>query len=131
MSPPRWAELPVFVYGTLRRQSPHPLARRLADEGRYLGEARCQGQLYRVAHYPGWVPGPGWVTGELYRLSPALLAALDSYEECGPGFSEPWEYRRERHQVWLGKEAHLAFIYRYNRPTGSLTLLGSGDFFLT
>ncbi|EKE73087.1 gamma-glutamylcyclotransferase family protein [Gallaecimonas xiamenensis] len=129
MSAAPFAELPLFVYGTLRRGAGTPLARRLASQGHYLGQGLCRGLLYRVDHYPGWVPGDGWVTGDLYLVPPTLRAALDAYEECGPGFAEPWEYRPQGVLAWLRGRPLAACLYRYQRPVEATMLIASGDFF--
>ena len=45
----------LFVYGTLMRGFDHPMARLLAANADFVGEARCRGRLYLVKHYPGLV----------------------------------------------------------------------------
>ena len=61
----------LFVYGTLMRGFDHPMAQLLSRGADFIGEARCQGRLYLVKHYPGLVlsDDPADVVfGELYRL---------------------------------------------------------------
>ncbi|TNE37723.1 MAG: gamma-glutamylcyclotransferase [Sphingomonadales bacterium] len=98
----------LFVYGTLRPGCSHAMAQRLTAESDPLGSARIGGALYRIGDYPGLVlcdrppdtppadHGDAWVTGDLVRLRDpaATLRWLDAYEETGPAFPEPWEYRR-------------------------------------
>src|SRR3954451_6118317 len=43
----------LFVYGTLMRGFDHPMAQLLSRSAEFIGEARCQGRLYLVKHYPG------------------------------------------------------------------------------
>src|SRR3981081_956889 len=45
----------LFVYGTLMRGFDHPMAQLLSRSADFIGEARCQGRLYLVKHYPGLV----------------------------------------------------------------------------
>ena len=45
----------LFVYGTLMRGFDHPMAKLLSRSAEFCGEARCQGRLYLVKHYPGLV----------------------------------------------------------------------------
>src|SRR5438445_2899 len=45
----------LFVYGTLMRDFDHPMAQLLSRRADFIGEARCQGRLYLVKHYPGLV----------------------------------------------------------------------------
>ncbi len=88
----RW----LFVYGTLRRSVPHPMARWLARRARYCGVATVKGVLYEVDGYPVLVPHPDAgrrVVGDLYALpatdADAILRRLDAYEGCdmdAPGY---------------------------------------------
>jgi gamma-glutamylcyclotransferase (GGCT)/AIG2-like uncharacterized protein YtfP len=75
----------LFVYGTLRSEFPHPLARRLSLEARLIGTGSASGTLYALSHYPGAIFRPDdrdSVLGEVYALSRSsrLLAELDAYE---------------------------------------------------
>jgi len=75
----------LFVYGTLLRRSPHPMARVLAERAEFVGEGKICGRLYNLGRFPGLVAGgPGeWVHGDLYDLgdgAAATLAELDRYE---------------------------------------------------
>src|ERR1700709_831379 len=84
----------LFVYGTLMRGFDHPMAKLLSRSAEFCGEARCQGRLYLVKHYPGLVlsDDPADVAfGELYRrrTRDASFAPLDEYEGCGPGVASP------------------------------------------
>src|SRR3979409_117080 len=90
----------LFVYGTLMRDFDHPMAQLLSRSADFIGEARCQGRLYLVKHYPGMVLSDATddvVFGELHRLKQpeALLREFDMYEACGEGFAEPTEYLRK------------------------------------
>src|ERR1700687_2525144 len=96
----------LFVYGTLMRGFDHPMAQLLSRSADFIGEARCQGRLYLVKHYPGLVlsDDPADVVfGELYRLrAPGeLLREFDMYEACGEGFAKPTEYVRQMLTVVL------------------------------
>jgi gamma-glutamylcyclotransferase (GGCT)/AIG2-like uncharacterized protein YtfP len=124
----------LFVYGTLRRDTGSEMYRLLARYADFVGEASYQGKLYKIDYYPGVVPSEDpsdLVQGEVYRLlSPErVLPRLDQYEECGPGFPEPSEYRRELQRVRL-RNGHTirAWVYVYSRPTDDLELIPSGDF---
>ena len=124
----------LFVYGTLMRGFDHPMAQLLSRSADFVGEARCQGRLYLVKHYPGLVLSgdPGDVVfGELYRLrSPhELLREFDMYEACGEGFAEPTEYVRQMLQVTRdGQAADEAWTYIYNWPVTRLPRIASGRF---
>jgi gamma-glutamylcyclotransferase (GGCT)/AIG2-like uncharacterized protein YtfP len=78
----------LFVYGTLRRGSAHPLAKRLAAEARFVGEGTVKGRPYSFGAYPGAVLDASsreTIEGDLYGIgeNTSLLAALDAYEGCG------------------------------------------------
>lgn len=120
----------VFVYGTLRNGSDHPMARRLADEGEPRGEAFWRGRLYSLGAYPAAVRDAGHleVTGDLYRLDPqgALLAALDAYEGLDPG--RPDWYVREPHPVRRADgTSTTAWLYRYTGPVRRDAWIPTGD----
>jgi gamma-glutamylcyclotransferase (GGCT)/AIG2-like uncharacterized protein YtfP len=78
----------LFVYGTLRRGSAHPMARWLAWRTRWLGEAALPGALYDCGSFPAAVHDETAATsviGEMVALgagAPATLARLDAYEGC-------------------------------------------------
>jgi len=77
---------PLFVYGTLRRGSPHPAAAWLRDGATWMGAARAAGRLLLVdnagTRYPVLEPGGrGWVQGDIYTVDDAALwRRLDEYE---------------------------------------------------
>ena len=124
----------LFVYGTLMRGFDHKMAQLLSRAADFIGEARCQGRLYRVKHYPGLVLSDDTgdvVFGELFRLRrPAeLLREFDMYEACGEGFAEPTEYVRRMLPVALHDgAASEAWTYIYNWPVDRLPRIASGRF---
>lgn len=126
----------LFVYGTLRQNANHPMHQLLAQHSCFVAMARYQARLYQVDYYPGAVPSNNaadQVVGELYQLTQPdlLLSALDNYEECGPGFAPPQEYRREQQSVIPeNSDSVTAWVYVYNRSTEGLRLIQSGDFLL-
>jgi len=123
----------LFVYGTLMRDFDHPMAQLLSRRADFIGEARCQGRLYLVKHYPGLVlsnHAADVVFGELYRLRQAdeLLREFDMYEACGEGFAEPTEYVRRMLPVTLDDKTEEAWTYLYNWPVTGLPRIASGRF---
>ena len=124
----------LFVYGTLMRGFDHPMARLLAANADFVGEARCRGRLYLVRHYPGLVLSDDpaeLVHGEVYRLRAPddLLREFDMYEACGEGFAPPTEYLRQMLQVALTDGAACeAWTYLYNWPIAHLPRIVSGRF---
>jgi gamma-glutamylcyclotransferase (GGCT)/AIG2-like uncharacterized protein YtfP len=124
----------LFVYGTLMRGFDHPMAMLLSRAADFIGEARCQGRLYRVKHYPGLVlsdDADDVVFGEVYRLRQPkeLLREFDMYEACGEGFAEPTEYIRQLLPVTSdGGAVSEAWTYIYNWPAAHLPRIASGRF---
>ncbi len=80
----------LFVYGTLRKGSSHPIAAYLALHARFFAEGKTRGRLLHLGAYPGMVEPEApedWVQGDVFELvdPEATLAALDRYESCaGP-----------------------------------------------
>ena len=115
----------LFVYGTLRPDSPHPMARVLRRHARPVGPARFRGRLYRVSWYPGARDAArptDAVFGELYRLTRAgpCLEALDAYEGD--------EFTRVRRQVSTARGTRDAWLYLFTGPTEQLQRIPGGHF---
>ncbi|KQM98702.1 hypothetical protein ASE85_12750 [Sphingobium sp. Leaf26] len=121
----------LFVYGTLRAAFDGAMARWLRANARLLGPATIGGYLYRVADYPGLVPGSeGLVLGDLFALNDAAstLARLDAYEEMTADHPPPHEYRRVRWRVQVADEAVEAWVYIYAHDVAGLERIVGGDF---
>ncbi|MCI0465043.1 MAG: gamma-glutamylcyclotransferase [Gemmataceae bacterium] len=125
----------LFVYGTLRRESAHPLAALLAARARLVGAGRAPGRLYDLGAYPGMtaVAAPQeWVRGEVYELTDpeALLAMLDHYEGCDPDEPEQSLFARLPAAVTLEDGSALtAWAYFYRGPLEGAQPIPSGDYF--
>jgi len=122
----------LFVYGSLRRAADFPEARMLAAGADHLGTATARGRLYRIAWYPGMVASDDpaeRVTGDLFALrDPALLAALDAYEGCGPSDPAPQEYCRARILVESEAGPVEAWAYLFAHPLDDHPRITGGDF---
>ncbi|MBK9385970.1 MAG: gamma-glutamylcyclotransferase [Planctomycetes bacterium] len=106
----------LFVYGTLRTGSGHPMAAFLAARARGLGAAHCTGRVVDLGAYPGLLEEAGARTeGELWELaepSAETLARLDDYEGCAEGLFE-----RVRREVRTADGRSLAaWVYLYRGP---------------
>ncbi len=109
----------LFVYGLLR--DGRELAALLAG-ATALGANFLQGfDLYDLGNYPGAVPGPGTITGELYELP--NVAALNVLDRAERVFDTPPLYRRQ--VVCVG--GRLAWMYVYARDLGDAPVVASGD----
>jgi gamma-glutamylcyclotransferase (GGCT)/AIG2-like uncharacterized protein YtfP len=126
----------LFVYGTLRADLAHPMARVVGKHAKLVGRAYFGGKLFDLGGYPGAVPSPSAsdrVAGELHRIEPgqaaALLAELDRYEGWDPERPGESEFVRVRARIEADSgERFEAWIYTYNRSTEDLARIASGDY---
>jgi gamma-glutamylcyclotransferase (GGCT)/AIG2-like uncharacterized protein YtfP len=82
----------IFVYGTLRSESDHPMARRLTARARHVGKGSVPGRLYDCGWYPAAIFDANEarrVIGDVFSLKPGswLLAELDAYEAGDPNYA--------------------------------------------
>ena len=116
----------LFVYGTLRAASGHPMHQRLSAEAEFVGAGTFRGKLYDLGAFPGAIAShrnADRVRGEIYRLSdPArTLRALDAYEDKA--------FRRVKVIVQrVNGETSRCWIYLYGRPLTRFPRIASGDF---
>jgi gamma-glutamylcyclotransferase (GGCT)/AIG2-like uncharacterized protein YtfP len=116
----------LFVYGTLRAASGHPMHARLRAEADFIGAGTFRGRLYDLGAFPGAVASPSnaeRVRGEIYRLrEPArTLRILDAYEDKA--------FRRAQATIRrAGGAAMRCWIYLYDRSLTRFPLIASGDF---
>jgi gamma-glutamylcyclotransferase (GGCT)/AIG2-like uncharacterized protein YtfP len=127
----------LFVYGTLRAGSGHPMARVLTAHARPAGAGSVAGRLYDLGEYPGLVGARAEgerVRGEVYELDDpaALLAALDRYEGCAEEDPRPRLFERRLTAVALDEGKGLtAWVYEYRGSLETARRLASGDYFAT
>ena len=116
----------IFVYGTLRAASGHPMHQRLPAESDFLGRGTFRGRLYDLGAFPGAIvsrSNTDRVRGEIYRLrEPArTLRALDAYEDRA--------FRRARVTVRREDGGRTrCWIYLYGLSPRGFPLIASGDF---
>jgi len=116
----------VFVYGTLKRGGIyHSL---IAPHVLEVWEGWVPGVLVDLGAYPGWVPGPGRVWGEVLRVDRVdeALAKLDDLEDYhGPGRPENL-YERVLVKAETATAPVEAWAYRYRGPTGGRPVVPGG-----
>lgn len=122
----------VFIYGTLLPgAAPREIAHAAAQLS-FAGEGFVRGRLYHLGHYPGAVldaAGEGRIFGAIFKLpeDPAVLSALDAYEEFEPARPDVSQFVRMRTMVSLDAGGELeCWIYVYNRPVGPEAIIKSG-----
>lgn len=122
----------LFVYGTLRSQggAPGGVSGLLEEGAERVGTGQVAGRLYEAGPYPAAVPDEDErVRGEVYRLEEPgrSLPVLDRYEGCTP--DGEGLYRREEVTVEMDDgDTITAWTYYYNRETGDLEEIPSGDY---
>ena len=130
----------LFVYGTLRAESAHPMAHRLRVGARHIGKGNTPGLLYDFGSWPGafFAPDARYrVIGSVFALGPnsRLLADLDKYEGVTPADGEEREFpeaeglfHRIAIEVDLDKGGTVeAWTYGLKEPPRA-RLIGTGDF---
>lgn len=112
-------ELPLFLYGTLRKGE--SAESEIAADVVRRAPARARGRLLALnAPYPGAVFGPdeGWLDGEIVWLKPSTFAAtldrVDVYENV------PFLFRRIAVQVETEGQTVEAWAYTYTHASHAI-----------
>jgi gamma-glutamylcyclotransferase (GGCT)/AIG2-like uncharacterized protein YtfP len=117
----------IFVYGTLRIESEHPMARRICTRARLVGKGTVPGRLYDLGWYPAAMFDASEkrrVLGDVFALKPGsrLLVELDEYE------SGDNNYTRTLLEVTLADGGTvIAWAYGVSKAPNA-RLIQSGDF---
>lgn len=108
----------LFVYGTLR--DGHPNSKRFGLTDVAKRDAKLMGfNVFELGWFPGIKPGEGFVVGDVFKITPDMIPALDSYEGEGS------LYDREVHKV--GSTECYVYVYRGTPAPGSQ--VADGDWF--
>ena len=123
----------LFVYGTLKRRSRHPMARRLAQSAHYVGAARIAGRLYDLGCFPGLkepTSSDDWVRGDVYDLgenAEQTLIELDVYENAESPPPTPYE-RLPASVVLDDGQTLTVWVYWYRGTVSEKRFLECGSF---
>jgi gamma-glutamylcyclotransferase (GGCT)/AIG2-like uncharacterized protein YtfP len=106
----------LFVYGTLRRVSIHPMAKFLAKQAHFVGEGTVAGRLYDLGRYPGMTEDKSAgcrVTGDVFQLAGEdTIRELDRYENAESPL--PSYFERGLAEVTLADGRQVeAMVYRF------------------
>lgn len=99
-----------------------------------IGVGTTPGRLFDLGTYPGIVYEPNAETsvfGEVFRIDTnkeSLNEYLDRFEECGPEFEQPNEYKKEVIPVDVNGKVYHASSYIYNRNLDGLKMIDSGNY---
>lgn len=117
----------LFVYGTLKNNSKHPMAELLKQSANYIGEGSIIGKLYHISWYPAFKKSNNeedMVLGDVYQLKEnrkeSLIELLDEYEGE--------EYEKELLEVTFNKEKIKALVYVYKELVDENKRIISGNF---
>ena len=118
----------VFVYGTLRRGGSNDIAR-FRPPPQWVGEAVIAATLYDLGAYPGAIlGGDRLLRGEVYRIAPALEAALDRLEEVAD--DDSGEYRKRALRVQVAGAGVDCLVYEIHPDRiADAPVIASGDWF--
>ncbi len=123
----------LFVYGTLKRRSRHPMARRLAQSARHVGAARIAGRLYNLGRYPG-LKEPRFaddcVQGDVYDLgenADAVLREMDAYENAESPPPTPYERLPATVTLEDGR-ALTVWVYWYRGKVDEAHFIAAGSY---
>jgi len=116
----------LFVYGTLMQGQKRHFE--LAECGvQLLGQARIAARLFEIPgeDFPGAIPGPETVYGELYLMTAPrdCLRKMDEIEGCDEGLFE-----RVLIDAYLDDHKVKAWTYFYALPIGEAMPLSRGVF---
>jgi gamma-glutamylaminecyclotransferase len=112
----------VFVFGTLKEGFPNfAINRGVRVAGSFRTSAAYPLYLVGERHVPWLVNSPGTgvrVSGEVFRVEEAALAAMDRLE----GVGQPDGYRREVLEIEGGGSPGLLLAYAYLKQPGQLVM---------
>lgn len=117
----------LATYGTLMRAFGRQEALGIEEELTFVSTCRVRGQLYDLGSFPGAVPRPGIVHGELFRLrTSSVWSVLDRYEGYDADDEESSLFVRRRVSL-DGFTGETVWIYWYNRVTEGHSRVPSGN----
>ena len=123
----------LFVYGTLKRRSRHPMARRLAQSACWVSAARIAGRLYNLGRFPGLKEPRSpddWVKGDVYDLganAQRTLQEMDAYENAES--PPPTPYERQLTTVLLEDGRSMTvWVYWYRGEVREEWFITSGSY---
>lgn len=120
----------VFVYGGLRRAGAE--AFRMIG-AKYVRIGEVAGTLLEISGTPALVPRrgreSGWVTGELFQVSPDRLHSLDTGGESASetGSSGYQRIRTDVYQPGSRQLLAVAWVWQWTGPAETGRVVGSGD----
>ncbi|MDQ6653699.1 MAG: gamma-glutamylcyclotransferase [Acidobacteriota bacterium] len=122
----------LFLYGTLLADGAPDEVVGALQSLRRIGPAHVRGMLYDLGEYPGAILAPSSKTliqGEIFELppTPAILKALDDYEEFDPANKKDSLFIRTKAKATLLEGPRVnCWMYVYNDDPRTAPLLANG-----
>jgi gamma-glutamylcyclotransferase (GGCT)/AIG2-like uncharacterized protein YtfP len=122
----------LFVYGTLRKISRHPMAGYLAGHATFVGAGTVAGRLYNLGRYPGLTAAlspSDRVHGDVYRLDEGeeTIQELDRYENTESPL--PSFFERGKGDITLADGKIIeAMVYWFRGTVTESQVIASGDY---
>jgi gamma-glutamylcyclotransferase (GGCT)/AIG2-like uncharacterized protein YtfP len=117
----------LATYGTLMRSFGRHEQLGVGGWLAFVTRCRWRGRLYDLGSFPGAVPGPGTVHGELFRLrDPQVWGVLDRYEGYDPERNDASLFVRREVEL-VRPDGRTACVYWYNGDPEEGTRVPSGD----
>lgn len=119
----------LFVYGTLKKESSHPMAAFVFSNATFLGTAKMKGSLYEISWYPGAIYNErsvNLVEGSLFSINieeSIFFSALDDYEGISDPSDESNEYIRVTVPIDFRGQEVFSWVYLYNQDINSFRLI--------
>lgn len=123
--------LPVFVYGTLRKE--HGNYKNILEGNTVREEsASMNGKLFMVGGFPGMIQhNESRVVGELMYIDPKKYERTMERLDWLEGYRKNDQssmYIRKQVKVWNGSVGITAWTYYWNRSTSKLPIIENGDY---
>ncbi len=123
---------PIFIYGTLKKGYPNPISTSIYKYLSFYNTGWVFGSLYKIRNYPGLVLNKKGdkIFGEIYLLTDPekVIKIIDPYEEVGPEFNQPNEYKKALIDVYTSEGQIKCLVYLYNWTVKGLEKINSGKY---
>lgn len=125
----------LFVYGTLKNESNHEMAKYLRANANYVGAGRINAKLYLVSWYPAIkLTGNNndYVHGDLFEVEDThVWSKIDIFEDCQENNPNSLYSKRCVSCELNNGETKNAWVYEYNPSISALEEIPNGVFDIT
>lgn len=120
----------LFVYGTLKKNSQHPIAIAFHNKSTFIGTTQLSGCLYRVAWYPAAIFNSNELTsvihGDIFQINDlSIWNVLNEFE--GVNEASP-QYKKRLIEIIYNEKPLNVWVYEYIQDIKGLEVISSGNF---